>query len=225
MSGVTAIIPAYNEERHIARAVSCLKSALRVDQVIVVDDGSGDLTSLRARQAGAEVISLVPNRGKAGALQVGVRASRNPYLLLMDADLETTSQELDRLLEEVLSGRYDMAVGLLKSPPGSGGLGLVRGLARLSLRLLGVQQEIQAPLSGQRALRRDLWPPDLSGYGFAAEIALTVHALGTRCRYTEVPLTAGHRITGRDLAGWIHRGKQFAHIAGYLAGQLARGSR
>ncbi|MCL2819182.1 MAG: glycosyltransferase family 2 protein, partial [Actinomycetia bacterium] len=71
----------------------------------------------------------------------------------------------------------------------------------------------QAPLSGQRALTReclDTVLPFASGYG--AEVVLTIRALQAGFRVLEVPTTMHHAATGRDLAGFIHRGKQFVDV-------------
>ena len=65
MSGIAAILPAFNEEVSIGSMV--LRARRYADRVIVVDDGSSDRTSEVAEQAGAEVIQHSENRGKSAA--------------------------------------------------------------------------------------------------------------------------------------------------------------
>ena len=57
--------------------------------------------------------------------------------------------------------------------------------------------------------------PIASGYG--VEVALTIKALQAGLRVLEVPTTMTHRHTGRDVSGFLHRGRQFVDIAVTLA--------
>ncbi len=222
MTGVSAVVPAYNEEASVGHIVRTLSGLDQVEEVVVVDDGSTDGTAEMARGAGARVISLPVNHGKANALHVGVSSARGQILLLVDADLRVRPRELARLLGAVTDGGADVAVAVLAAPPGSGGLGLVQSLSRMGLRWLGVGRELRAPLSGQRALKRSAWPSLNGAGGFAVEMAMTVSALRAGCCYREIHLEASHRTTGRDLRGWVHRGRQFWDIARYLLHQKAR---
>lgn len=94
------IIPAYNEERHIAQVVA---GALQhVSTVIVVDDGSRDSTSEKAEKSGAQVLRHRVNLGKGAALKTGCDyalqqgASR---MVVIDADGQHDPQEIPRFLE------------------------------------------------------------------------------------------------------------------------------
>ncbi|HEY8988908.1 MAG TPA: glycosyltransferase family 2 protein, partial [Candidatus Limnocylindrales bacterium] len=83
---IVALIPAHDEAPRIASVV-----AATVDQlpVIVVDDGSTDATTVRAREAGADVIEQRPNQGKGTALRTGFRralAEGADAILTLDAD-------------------------------------------------------------------------------------------------------------------------------------------
>ena len=69
-SQTAAIIPAYQDEKHIGDIVR--RTCERLDHVLVVDDGSSDHTAQRAREAGAEVIVHDQNRGKGEAIKTGL---------------------------------------------------------------------------------------------------------------------------------------------------------
>ncbi|MGB4593883.1 MAG: glycosyltransferase [Coriobacteriia bacterium] len=213
---VVALIPARNEAARVADTVRAVLAIEGVTRVLVIDDGSTDATSDEARGAGAEVVRLGRNAGKGGALNTGLYRVREDadVLLLLDADLGQTASEGARLLVPVLAGDADMTIGQLPKPPGSGGFGLVKGLARWGIRRLGGGFDATAPISGQRALSRAAWQaatPFASGYG--AEVALTVRALRAHMRVVEVPVEMAHAATGKDLAGFAHRGRQFLQIA------------
>ena len=64
-------IPAWNEEDSVAGVIEDVRGALPDADVLVVDDGSGDATAARAREAGALVASLPFNQGLGAALQTG----------------------------------------------------------------------------------------------------------------------------------------------------------
>lgn len=212
---VIALIPAHNEAERIGATVRAALSVPEIDRVIVVDDGSQDDTADLARVAGATVIALETNLGKGGALQAGLDtvAADADVLVLLDGDLGATAAEATTLLAPILAGAADMTIATLPRPVGSGGFGLVKGLARRGIRALS-GFEATAPLSGQRALSRSAWTaatPFARGYG--VEVGLTVHAARAGQRLLEVPTTMGHAHTGRDIAGFAHRGRQFVQVA------------
>jgi hypothetical protein len=218
-----ALIPAHNEAERIASTLEALASVPGVDEIIVIDDASADATSAIAGKRGATVIRLERNLGKGGALETGATAAGDPdILLLLDADLGATAAEAGALLAPLLEDTADMSIARFPRPAGKAGFGLVKGLARWGIRRLGGPFDAQAPLSGQRALTRDALAacrPFESGYG--VEVALTVRALRAGLRVTEVETTMAHAATGRDLAGFAHRGRQFGHVARALM-RLAR---
>lgn len=215
---VVALIPAHDEAARIADTVQATRSVDTIDRVVVIDDASTDGTGDVAREAGAEVLALDVNRGKGGALQAGLDAVADTadVIVLLDGDLGATAAQAGLLLQPVLDGSADMTIATLPRPAGSGGFGLVKALARTGIKALS-GYEATAPLSGQRALSREAWQtatPFARGYG--AEVALTVKAAKAGLRIMEVPTSMGHAATGRDVAGFMHRGRQFVHVAAAL---------
>jgi len=111
-STVIVVIPAFNEERLIGSVV--LKTLRHPVRVIVVNDGSTDLTAELAASAGAEVVSLPENQGKGAALNVGVQKALEydpEAVVLIDADGQHMPGELPVVLAPVLEGRADVVVG------------------------------------------------------------------------------------------------------------------
>jgi glycosyltransferase involved in cell wall biosynthesis len=215
-----AIVPAYEEGERVAGTVEGLLRIASVRHVLVVDDGSSDETSAAAIRAGATCISLGRNRGKGGALNAGIATVRGYVLsgrwpvpdaiLLADADLGTTAALLEKLIAPVLAGRADLAIADLPPQPGAGGFGLVKRLARWGLR----DMELREPLSGQRAIS---WAalPSLTPFagGFGVDVQMTLDALASRLGIVEVTLPLTHAVTGKGLAGALHRGTQAAAVA------------
>ena len=108
--GVTAIIPAYNEQVSIGSIV--LKTKRYVDRVIVVDDGSIDKTAEVAVLAGAELIKHKTNMGKGKALKTGFEASKDAKIILtLDGDGQHNTRDIPKLLKPIIDGKADVVNG------------------------------------------------------------------------------------------------------------------
>jgi hypothetical protein len=167
--------------------------------VIVVDGRSEDRTAERAEAAGARVLH-VERLGKGEALSAGERAAPAGPLLLADADLRGS-------LRPLLEGGADLVVAAFSRRVG-GGFGLAKGIARELVRLR-TGRRLREPLSGQRLLRpqaRAACFPLAPGFG--AEVRMTIDALRARLTVEEVEIDLDHRATGRDAAGFLHRGRE-----------------
>lgn len=212
---IAVLIPAHDEGERIGQTVEAARSIPGVTRVVVVDDASEDETAEIAERAGAKVVRIWNNVGKGAALETGAfRIENADVVLLLDGDLGSSAAEGEALLEPVLSGAADMTIAGFPRPDSKAGFGLVKGLARWGIRVMGGGFETDAPLSGQRALTRaclERVRPFATGYG--VEVALTVRALRSNMRIVEVPTTMTHAATGRDLSGFVHRGRQFVHVS------------
>lgn len=172
----SVVIPAFNESRTVADVIAPLLGHPLVGEVLVVSDGSTDDTAQRAARAGAHVIELRENCGKATALAVGVNAARADTILFIDADVTgLDSTVVSRLITPVLSGDCEMFVGICDRR--------VYWLNRL-LRYTPI-------ISGERALRRHVWervPPSYQR-NFQIEIALNYFAkmAGARMMHRVMP--------------------------------------
>jgi len=217
---IVALIPAFNEEKRITKTVEGLKKISDIDRVIVVDDGSTDDTAKLAEKAGAEVVSLKENLGKGGALNRVLKTLDYDILLLIDGDLSESAAEAGKLLEPVIAGDVDMAIADFPKPDTKGGFGLVKGVARWGIRRL-TGAEMNEPLSGQRAIRRAVIEK-ISEFsdGFGVEVGMTIDALQKGFKVKEVPTTMSHAETGRDIRGFIHRGRQFLDVLKVILNRL-----
>ncbi|MBE0467834.1 MAG: glycosyltransferase family 2 protein [Candidatus Desulforudis sp.] len=213
---VSVIIPAFNEGPRVGRTVTAVRGIPEVSEVIVVDDCSSDDTASRAREAGAEVLRLPANRGKGAALNAGIEKSTGMVIVLLDGDLGGSAGEARKLIQPVVEGRADLTVARFPVARRKGGFGVVKGLARAGIRYF-TGLEMESPISGQRAVRRELLCkllPLAPGYG--VEVGMSIEAALHGYRVLEVPVEMRHRETGRDLKGFVHRGRQFRDIAATL---------
>ena len=109
---VIACIPAYNEEKTIAKVV--LQTKKYVDKVLVCDDGSTDMTSEIAESLGAIVVRHEKNLGKGAALRSFFAAGQKvgaEVLVTLDGDDQHDPEEIPKLVEPILRGDADMVIG------------------------------------------------------------------------------------------------------------------
>jgi hypothetical protein len=142
----------------------------------------------------------LPRLGKGQALTLAEREAGQGPLLLCDADLEG---DLAPLVEE----GADLAVAAFRERQG-GGFGIAKRAARELIKLCS-GYETREPLSGQRALspaaRVACFP---LAPGFGCEVRMTIDAVRAGLHVQERELPLSHRATGRDLGGFLHRGRQ-----------------
>jgi glycosyltransferase involved in cell wall biosynthesis len=234
-STVAVVVPAKDEQERIAATVRAVAALPVVDVVVVVDDGSTDLTSKVARDAGAVVVAHHRNRGKAAALQTGARAVadwertrpragvRPRPLLFVDADLADSAVAVAPLTLPVLAGEADMTIAVLpRQATAGGGHGFVVGLSRRGT-VAATGWSPEQPLSGMRCLTRAAFEAALPlAPGWGVETALTIDLLRAGFRVREVPCDLQHRVSGRDLRSQLHRAAQFRDVARALGRRRAQ---
>lgn len=111
---VLVMIPAYNEEQTVGDVVKSVMDLYPDFKVVVIDDGSDDGTVKNAAEAGAEVVSLPFHCGGSVAIQTGylIAVSHNfDYTVKIDADGQHKAEEVSKLLNPLLKGEADIAVG------------------------------------------------------------------------------------------------------------------
>jgi hypothetical protein len=196
---LTVLVAARDEADRIGETVSGLRQAFPGAEVVVADDGSFDGTPEAAERAGARVVRL-PRRGKGQALTLAERELGPGPLLLCDADIEGDLSPLVEAGAELAVARFSVREG--------GGFGIAKAVARALIRFRS-GFDASEPLSGQRFLTskaREACFPLAAGFG--CETRMTVDAVRAGLEVAEVELSLGHRATGRDLHGFVHRGRQ-----------------
>jgi dolichyl-phosphate beta-glucosyltransferase len=206
----SAVIPCYNEAARIGETLRLTLDYLAANAVdselIVVDDGSTDVTSTIARKSLAnakiatQVLENFPNRGKGAAVRTGLLAAQKPIGLFFDADLSTPLSEIPKVIEPIANGDVDIAFGS-------------RALDR---SLIGIHQSWRREQGGRvfnllvrivtglpfwdtqcgfKAFRLDTCRPILEsahipGFAFDVELLYLPHRAGLRLR--EIPVRWNH---------------------------------
>jgi glycosyltransferase involved in cell wall biosynthesis len=173
---ILALIPAYNEYKHI-RAV--IDQTLQFLPVLVVDDGSTDGSAVLVQQTAATLIQVKPNQGKGNALKTGFRwALDNGYqgVLTLDADGQHDPQEIPTFLQQVQKEQPDLIIGCRDFSV----MPFSRKFANTSGQILfswAMRQPIRDNQSGYRYLSKALiekvMENEQSGFEFEVENILT----------------------------------------------------
>ena len=172
---IIAGIPAYNEEKTIAKVI--VKSRKYVDKVFVCDDGSTDMTAGIAEALGAEVIRHERNMGKGAAIRSLFKKAREEIadvMVTIDGDAQHDADEIPLLLKVMKETRADIVIGsrfltketVRKVPK-------YRYIGNKILNLITSVEEITDTQSGFRAYSRkaiELIQPAELGFAVDSEI-------------------------------------------------------
>ncbi len=214
---LAAVIPAYNEGLVIGSVV--LQAKQHVDRVIVVDDGSTDRTAEIARLAGAEVIRMPENGGKASALMAGfsrARALGYAAVVTLDGDGQHDPAEIPVVAAPVLAGEADLVIGSrfldIKADIPKyrvAGQKVLNGFTNLSTDGGFSTTDSQ---SGFRALsRRALENLTFSSDGYTIESDMIAHFAPLGLAMTEVPISVSYDVPHK------HKKNPVSHGFGVLA--------
>jgi glycosyltransferase involved in cell wall biosynthesis len=205
---VLVVVPAWNEQDSVAGVVREVRALRPAVDVLVVDDGSGDDTSGRARRAGALVCRLPFNLGVGGAMRAGYRyALREGYdvVVQVDADGQHDASYIPDLVS-ALEGA-DVVVGARFAGEGDY---IVRGPRRWAMRLLArvvsglARVRLSDVTSGFRAVNRRgirLFAAHYPAEYLGDTVESLVIALRTGCRVAQVPVSMRVRAGGRASQG------------------------
>ena len=188
---ITVGIPAYNEEKNIAKIIIKLKKI--TDQIIVCDDGSNDSTCAIAESLGATIIKHPKNSGYGMAIRsifLKAREINADVLVTIDADGQHKIEDINKIIKPVVDRQADISIGsrFLKEDNNTPsyrkfGVKVITKVTNSSL-----SEKITDAQSGFRAYNnkvlQSLTPSD-SGMGISTEILIKSSNLGLKI--TEVP--------------------------------------
>lgn len=111
---VFVVIPAYNEEEKIGPVVRDIFSLYQDFKIIVVDDGSVDDTAKIAKEAGADVLRFLLNRGQGASLSIGTDYAVKQgadIIIHFDADGQFEPKEIKELVKPIINQECEVILG------------------------------------------------------------------------------------------------------------------
>lgn len=187
-SGVTIIIPAYNEEEGLGKFLEELTGlASKKDwEVIVIDDGSTDGTAAVIERSGARLCRHPYNKGYGAALKTGIRNATGDIVVMMDSDGQHDPADIEKLIEHIAD--YEMVVGERDKSKGVRGPGK-KVLSMVANYLSGMK--IPDLNSGFRAFRKETILQFLhicpNGFSFTTTITLAYLRSAYSVKYIPIP--------------------------------------
>jgi len=184
-TGLSVVVPAYNEAGGIGTTVEALKRVvgeLGVPyEILVVDDGSQDATAEVAEEHGVSVLRHPHRGGYGSSLKTGISRAQYELVAIIDADGTYPAEELPALFSR--SHDCDMVVGARTGPY------YWRSILRSPLRSLFILMVafvtgtfIPDPNSGMRIFRRSqiipLFPQLPKGFSFTTTTTLILTLKG-----------------------------------------------
>lgn len=112
----SAIICAYNEEKTVGEVLRSVAQSDKINEIIVVNDGSTDKTDEILMQLQKEIafkyIKQPENKGKGYAMATGVEKTQGEIIVFIDADLSNLSENhINKLVDPLLYNNADMVLG------------------------------------------------------------------------------------------------------------------
>jgi hypothetical protein len=109
------VIPAYNEGKNIREVIEGAKKEMPTTEILVIDDGSSDNTSLVSQETEKAAVATLPyNLGIGGAVQTGFKyAQDHGYEIVarLDGDGQHSAEDIAKVIEPLLRGEADMVIG------------------------------------------------------------------------------------------------------------------
>jgi glycosyltransferase involved in cell wall biosynthesis len=212
---LAVVVPAKDEEATLGELldrVARVRVPGYVLRPIVVDDGSADRTGEVARERGAAVVRHAENRGLGAAVRTGLRAAVEagaPVVAYLDADLEYYPEDIPGLVEPILAGRADYALGS-RFLGGARRMRLYRRLgnyAFTALLALLTGCRISDGQTGMRAFSREAAARAeiIHDYNYAQVLTLDLVRKGFRLE--EVPIRYRVRQHGESFVSWRYPAK------------------
>ena len=204
------IIPAFNEEKSIAKVIRDLPKNL-VREIIVVNNNSTDATALVAREAGATVLlELRPGYGSAclqGLEHIADKIKPPDIVVFIDGDYSDYPDQLPEVIEPIISGEAQIVIGSRAkghSEKGSMTIPQVFGnwLATALIKILyGVSYTDLGPF---RAIRYDaLLQLNMCDTNSGWTVEMQIKAAKHKMKYAEVPVSYRKRIGVSKVSGTV----------------------
>ena len=190
---ITIGIPAYNEEKNIAKIITKLKKI--TDSIIVCDDGSSDMTSEIAKNLGVIVISHKKNMGYGAAIRTIFEKSAeigSDILVTFDADGQHRIEDVSRVLHPLENSEADIVIGSRFLGKQSN----VPNYRKLGIKVItqvtnsSIKTKLTDSQSGFRAYSKQVLSKiSLSEVGMGISTEILIKASSKGLRITEVPIT------------------------------------
>lgn len=222
---VSVIIPAYNEEKRIAKTLDAVTTYMAKTferyEILIVNDGSTDNTEdvcMPFLDDKTKLLSYGENRGKGGAVKFGIEKSAGDFLVFTDADLPYPVKNIKKAADLLSDNECDFVLGERKQAAGEKKYPLMR---RIMSRIFSFFVKIITGLNvpdtqcGFKAFSKNCAKTVFSktticGWGFDVEAIFIAVKHGFR--YTRLPVELYHDIGGSKINAFKDSAKMLSEL-------------
>ena len=201
------IIPAYNEEEHIAEVIDKIRKTNSNYDILVINDCSTDLTVSIASRSGAGVISHAFNIGYGGTIQTGYKFALEQgydYIAQIDGDGQHDPSYLNRLFDSVQKGEADIVLGSRFLGENTFRMPFIRKVGQWLfgwIATLIIDQKITDPTTGYQSFTKEVaefmaqntFPQEYPD----ADLIIMLHYAGFKIK--EIPVRMYPKVDGKSM--------------------------
>jgi glycosyltransferase involved in cell wall biosynthesis len=193
---VSFVIPIFNEEEFLEDVLSRVRALPLDKELVLIDDGSDDRTVeiLAAEESKPDTIVIHHKQrsGKGAGIRTGLRHATGDIVIVQDADLEYSPEEVPSVIQPIIDGKTNVAYGS-RFKGRVTGMRFPNYIANRSLSFLTTilyGQAITDLETAYKAMRREVAQSiDLTRNDFAFDPEITSHILRSGERIVEVPIS------------------------------------
>jgi len=211
---VTILIPAYNEEKNIARIIKDTFSLpeYTTDVLVIIDSKTTDSTESIARKAGARILKVKKSLGKGSNIKEAIPHIRGEFAIQIDADYQFLPNDIPKLINPLLNG-YDVTLGTRYEKGAEVEKGSVSAIKLFGSYFLSLTtslmsgQRITDVMAGFKAFRTPVLikiNPQTAHFGYEAEMAIRAVQYGYKV--VNVPISYRKRSEGKSNVSSLKHG-------------------
>ena len=220
MTKLIVMIPAYNEEQQVGNVIKEIpRNLVDETEIVVINDGSRDLTKDVAKKAGAQVVSFAGNRGLVSAFNAGLKyalSQKADIIVNIDADGQQNPDDIGRLIKPILEGKADVVIGsrFLTKKNHKSTIKYFGNIMFSKLISVMIRKRITDAQSGFRAFTREVAERLYIRKGKTYTQQMIIQADYYHFKIVEIPIVVRERLHGKSRL--IKSPFSFAYRAGNL---------
>ena len=220
---ISVLIPALNEQETIREVIDRLLALEPAVEIVVIDDGSSDLTPeiLKDYEGRIVIVTRPTPGGKGAAIRHGLERASGEVVIIQDADLEYSPEQIQALAEPILNGKASVVYGTRFQHGMPAGMAvpnkIVNKLLAFAVRLL-YKQKITDEATCYKVFKTSHLKSmelECTGFEFCPEVTAKASRMGLRIIELPIDYVPRGKAAGKKIR-WTDAPIAFWTLAKYL---------